>query len=65
MAIHLGQNCYGESRVRLLRVARQEGRHDIRELSISIRFAQSSAQPAVRTAAARSHRYVLETGANQ
>ena len=38
MAIHLGQNCYGESRVRLLRVARQEGRHDIRELNIAIRF---------------------------
>lgn len=38
MAIHLGENSYGESRVRLLRVARQEGRHDIRELTISIRF---------------------------
>ena len=38
MAIHLGENNYGESRVRLLRVARQEGRHDIRELTVSIRF---------------------------
>ena len=38
MAIHLGENSYGESRVRLLRVARQEGRHDIRELTVSIRF---------------------------
>jgi urate oxidase len=38
MAIHLGENSYGESRVRLLRVARQEGRHDIRELTIAIRF---------------------------
>lgn len=38
MAIHLGENNYGESHVRLLRVARQEGRHDIRELTISIRF---------------------------
>src|SRR6201992_926085 len=38
MAIHLGENSYGESRVRLLRVARQDGRHDIRELTISIRF---------------------------
>jgi len=38
MAIRLGENSYGESRVRLLRVARQEGRHDIRELTISIRF---------------------------
>src|ERR1700749_186004 len=38
MAIRLGENGYGESDVRLLRVARQEGRHDIRELNISIRF---------------------------
>lgn len=38
MSIHLGENSYGESCVRLLRVARQEGRHDIRELTISIRF---------------------------
>jgi urate oxidase len=38
MPIRLGENNYGESRVRLLRVARQEGRHDIRELTISIRF---------------------------
>jgi urate oxidase len=38
MAIRLGENSYGESHVRLLRVARQEGRDDIRELTISIRF---------------------------
>jgi urate oxidase len=38
MAIHLGENSYGKSRVRLLRVARQEGRHDIKELNIAIRF---------------------------
>ena len=38
MAIRLGENSYGKSRVRLLRVARQEGRHDIRELTVSIRF---------------------------
>jgi urate oxidase len=38
MAIHLGENSYGKSRVRLLRVARQEGRHDIKELTIAIRF---------------------------
>ena len=38
MGIRLAENSYGESRVRLLRVARQEGRHDIRELTISIRF---------------------------
>jgi urate oxidase len=38
MAIRLGQNNYGKSRVRLLRVARQEGRHDIKEMSVAIRF---------------------------
>src|ERR1700724_254151 len=38
MAIHLGENSYGKSRVRLLRVARQEGRHDIKELTVAIRF---------------------------
>jgi len=38
MAIHLGENNYGKSRVRLLRVARQEGRHDIKEMTLEIRF---------------------------
>jgi urate oxidase len=38
MAIRLGENSYGKSRVRLLRVARQEGRHDIRELTVSVQF---------------------------
>src|SRR5882757_5125544 len=38
MSIHLGENNYGESRVRLLRVAKQAGRHDNRELTVSIRF---------------------------
>ena len=38
MAIELAENTYGESQVRLLRVSRQEGRHDVRELSLSIRF---------------------------
>jgi urate oxidase len=38
MAMRLADNSYGKSRVRLLRVARQEGRHDIKELTISIRF---------------------------
>ena len=38
MAIRLGENNYGKSRVRLLRVAREEGRHDIRELTLAIRF---------------------------
>ena len=38
MAIRLGENNYGKSRVRLLRVTRQEGRHDIKELTLAIRF---------------------------
>ncbi len=38
MAIHLGKNSYGSARVRVLRVARQEGRHDIKELTLAIRF---------------------------
>ena len=38
MAIRLAENNYGKARVRLLRVAKQEGRHDIRELTLGIRF---------------------------
>lgn len=38
MTIRLGENNYGKARVRLLRVTRQEGRHDIHELTIGIRF---------------------------
>jgi urate oxidase len=38
MAIHLGENNYGKSRIRLLRVERQEGRHNIKELTLAIRF---------------------------
>ena len=38
MPICLAENRYGESSVRLLRVSRQEGRHDIKELSVAIRF---------------------------
>lgn len=38
MSIQLLENTYGESHVRLLRVFRQEGRHDIRELSLAVRF---------------------------
>jgi urate oxidase len=38
MAIRVGENSYGKSRVRLLRVTRQEGRHDIKELTLAIRF---------------------------
>ena len=38
MAIKLAANNYGKSGVRLLRVVKQRGRHDIKELTIRIRF---------------------------
>ena len=38
MAIRLGANNYGKSGIRLLRVVKQRGRHDIKELTIRIRF---------------------------
>src|SRR5256885_14635797 len=38
MPIRLGENQYGESAVRLLRVNRQDGRHDIKELSVTVEF---------------------------
>jgi|SRR4029077_19893228 urate oxidase len=38
MAIRLAENTYGSSRIHLLRVAKQQGRHDIREIGVSIRF---------------------------
>lgn len=38
MAIRLGENNYGKSRVRLLRVVKHEGRHDIREVTLRIAF---------------------------
>jgi urate oxidase len=38
MIVRLGENSYGNSSVRLLRVLRQEGRHDIKELTVTIRF---------------------------
>src|SRR2546429_3830164 len=38
MPIRLAENQYGETSVRLLRVSRQEGRHDIKEVSVAIRF---------------------------
>ncbi|MGB7848033.1 MAG: urate oxidase [Candidatus Acidiferrum sp.] len=38
MAIRLGENNYGKQRVRLLRVTRRESRHDIKELTLGIRF---------------------------
>jgi urate oxidase len=38
MSITLGENSYGKSCVRLLRVVRQEGRHDVKELTLTILF---------------------------
>jgi len=38
VTIKLGENNYGKSRVRLLRVVRQDGRHDIKEMTLSVRF---------------------------
>jgi urate oxidase len=38
MTIKLGENSYGKSGVRLLRVVRQEGRHDIKEMTLRIGF---------------------------
>jgi urate oxidase len=38
MTIRLAENNYGESRVRFLRVVRQQGRHDVKELTVGIRF---------------------------
>jgi urate oxidase len=38
MSIQLGENSYGESGVRLLRVVKQEGRHDVKEMILDIRF---------------------------
>src|SRR6266403_6267583 len=38
MAIRLGENNYGKSHVRLLRVTRQEGRHDVKELTLAIQL---------------------------
>jgi urate oxidase len=38
MAIRLGQNNYGKSRVRLLRATKHDGRHEIKELTLAISF---------------------------
>jgi urate oxidase len=38
MRIRLGQNNYGKSRVRMLRLSRQEGHHEIKELTFEILF---------------------------
>lgn len=38
MATHLAENNYGSSQIRLLRVSREQGRHDLRDVGLSIRF---------------------------
>lgn len=38
MTIRLGENNYGESGIRFLRVVRQQGRHDVKEITVDIRF---------------------------
>jgi urate oxidase len=38
MSVRLAENSYGESNIRLLRLARQEGRHDVKDLTLTIRF---------------------------
>ena len=38
MSIRLGQNDYGKSRVRLLRVTHREDKHEIKELTLGIRL---------------------------
>jgi urate oxidase len=38
MAIRLAENNYGSARIHLLRVAKQQGRHDIRDIALSIRL---------------------------
>src|SRR6202140_4336215 len=38
MAIRLGENSYGQERVRILQVARHPDRHDIKELTLGIRL---------------------------
>lgn len=34
----LGENAYGKSRVRVVKVSRREGRHDLRDLTVAIRL---------------------------
>ena len=38
MSIRLGENNYGESGIRFLRVVRQQGRHDAKEITVDLRF---------------------------
>ena len=34
----LGENGYGKSRVRLVKVSRHDGRHELRDLTVSLRL---------------------------
>src|SRR5712692_6655334 len=38
MSSVLGQNNYGKSRIRLVKVSRHPGRHDLKELTVNIQF---------------------------
>ncbi|MGC1108082.1 MAG: hypothetical protein WA876_16250, partial [Candidatus Acidiferrales bacterium] len=38
MSIELSQNNYGESRIRLLRLMRRGGLHEVKDLTVSVRF---------------------------
>jgi urate oxidase len=38
MSVRLAENSYGEANVRLLRLASQEGRHDVKDLTLTIGF---------------------------
>jgi urate oxidase len=38
MPVRFAENSYGEANVRLLRLARQQGRHDVKDLALTIRF---------------------------
>lgn len=38
MTIRLRDNSYGETGVRFLRVVRQQGRHDVKEIAVDVRF---------------------------
>jgi urate oxidase len=44
----LGENGYGKSRVRLVKVSRREGRHELRDLTVSIRLEGEFAEAHVR-----------------
>lgn len=38
MTAALGSNSYGKSGIRLVRVARRDGRHDVRDVTVAVRF---------------------------